>query len=272
MSTQTLEDNQTDETIEDQAQELDSELDHSDESTQEPEGEVVPTFGDDVDTDKSTVDWVRNLREVNREKERENRELRARLKQLEPKVELGAKPTLAGCDYDEERFEKELESYNERKLQQTAEERKRQEQIDKENAAWQAKLNDYNTSKAKLGLSDYDDAEDVVKSILSPQQQAILIQHIKSHAMMVYALGKNPGKARELAATENLIEFAFKARDLESQMKTTTRKPAVQPEKRITGGGPTSGAITSRLDELRKEAEKTGDYTKLVAFKRKNKK
>jgi len=52
-------------------------------------------------------------------------------------------------------------------------------------------------------------------------------------------------------------------------LKVTNRKPATAPEKVLTGTGSTSGSVDSTLDKLRAEAEKTGDYTKVTAYKRK---
>jgi hypothetical protein len=65
------------------------------------------------------------------------------------------------------------------------------------------------------------------------------------------------------------VKFAFAVSKLESQLKVTNRKPATTPEKVLTGTGSTSGSVDSTLDKLRAEAEKTGDYTKVTAYKRK---
>jgi hypothetical protein len=53
---------------------------------------------------------------------------------------------------------------------------------------------------------------------------------------------------------------------METQMRTQSRKPASAPETRISGSAPSSGAET-QLNKLREQAEKTGDYTKVIAYK-----
>ena len=46
------------------------------------------------------------------------------------------------------------------------------------------------------------------------------------------------------------------------------KKPATPPETRVTGNGRVSGAVDATLERLRAEAERTGDYTKVAAYKR----
>ena len=50
-------------------------------------------------------------------------------------------------------------------------------------------------------------------------------------------------------------------------MKVTNRKAAPPPEKTVRGNGAVSGTVDSQLERLRAEAEKTGNYTKVNAYK-----
>jgi hypothetical protein len=50
-------------------------------------------------------------------------------------------------------------------------------------------------------------------------------------------LGKHPEKLRQLASIADPIEFAFAAAKLEGQTKMERRKPATQPESRVSGAG-----------------------------------
>ena len=85
--------------------------------------------------------------------------------------------------------------------------------------------------------------------------------------MVIYALGKNVKKAQALAAIEDPIEFAFAISDLEKDLKVTKRKTAPAPEKTVRGNAAVSGTVNSQLERLRAEAEKTGNYTKVAAYK-----
>ncbi len=84
-------------------------------------------------------------------------------------------------------------------------------------------------------------------------------------------LAKIPKKAKELADLGETVEFAFEAGFLEATVNIENRKAQVLPEKKVTGSGRISGSVDKTLDRLRSDAEKTGDYSKVFAYKRKNK-
>lgn len=238
--------------------------------------EVVVTIGEetpptDDEQHAQAPEWVRELRKKNREDQKRIRELEERLSaatgaETKP-VQLGAKPTLEACDYDAEKYEAELEQWYQRKRKvdeaaaQAEAERKAQDE------AWQAKLSSYNKAKTELKVKDFDDAEGTVQEALSTTQQGIILQGAENPALVIYALGKNPKKAQELAAIKDPVKYAFAVAKLETQLKVTNRK-APPPERTVQGTGSKSGAVDSTLERLRAEAEKTGDYTKVTAYKR----
>ena len=84
----------------------------------------------------------------------------------------------------------------------------------------------------------------------------------------VYALGKNPKKLAELASIKDPVRFAVAVAKLETQLKVSTRKPPPPPPKITSGSAPVSGSVDSTLERLRAEAERTGDYTKVIQYKR----
>lgn len=235
--------------------------------------EIAVTFGEEPAPEaeeKKAPEWVKNVRELNRKLERKNRELEAQLRAATPNPvqQLGNKPTLQDFDYDSGKYEEALASWFEKKRkvdEQAAQAKKEEEQ---KAAEWQARLSAYGEAKTKIKAPDYEDAESTVTDLLDVTQQGIIIHGAKDPAMLVYALGKNEAKAKELAAIKDPVKFAFAVAQLEMQMKVTTRKPATQPERVITGNGRPSGTIDPALDRLREEAARTGDYTKVNAYKR----
>lgn len=245
----------------------------------EDEGsEVVVSIGEEAspasnEDESKAPEWVRELRKNYRTVEKENRELREKLNAVtgatQKPVELGKKPTLEECDYDAEQFERELEAWHNRKLEAEQQERKKKDEAEAANRAWQATLEGYGKAKGELKVKDFDDAEDIVKDTLSVTQQGIILQGCKNPALVVYALGKNPKKAKELASITDPVKYAFAVANLENQLKVTNRKAAPPPEKtvRSTGGAAVSGTVDSTLERLRTEAEKTGDYSKVHAYK-----
>lgn len=218
---------------------------------------------------------------------RRYREQQKRLKELEAKVSgevsapaLPPKPTLEDCDYDAAAFEEKLERWYSAKREHDAAEEQAKRIQEEAERRWQAKLSTYEEGKEKLGAKDYDEAEATVSEILSAPFPGIMAEDVrigiikqgaKDPAALVYALGKNPAKAQELAAISDPVEFAWKAASLEASMKVVRGK-APPPERKVTGSVPgVAGAMDDTLERLRAEAAKTGDYSKVMAYKRQHK-
>lgn len=253
----------------------------TEEAESEGEDEIVVTIGDEPPSSEDqeeglkgpAPEWVKELRKANREKERRIKELEAKLTTSAPETKpepLGNKPKLEDFDYDSEKFEQELESWYDRKRQHEAEQAKRQEAEQAQQREWQAKLDAYNSEKSKIKVKDYDDAEGIVQEVLNQTQQGIILHGADNAALLVYALGKNPKKAKELAAINDPVKFAFAVAKLEKELKVTNRK-APPPEKTVAGSAPVSGAVTgSRLDQMKAKAQQTGDWSEYFAAKRKS--
>jgi len=238
------------------------------------ESEVVVTIGEEPpppEEEKQAPEWVRELRKNHRELVRENRELKEKLNtgsaaETKPAA-IGQKPKLEDFDYDTEKFEQELAKWYDRKRDADNATAKAEEAAKASQAAWQAKLDAYAKAKAELKVKDYDDAEATAQELFNVTQQGIVLQGAENPALVIYALGKNPKKAKELSSITDPVKFAFAVAKLETQLKVTNRKAPPPPEKTVQGSGSTSGAVDSNLDRLRAEAEKTGDYSKVIAYK-----
>lgn len=245
------------------------------EQTKNEDDEVVVSIGEESpphEGDTRAPEWVRELRKQSREKERRIRELEAQLQtaaQTEKKpVVLGAKPKLEDHDYDAEKFEAALDDWYERKraADQEAEKARQAEQAQRD--VWQARLESYGKARAELKVKDFEDAESTAQEILDVTQQGIVVQGADNSALVIYALGKNPKRAKEIAGIKDHINFAFAVAKLEKELKVTNRKAAPPPERTVHGTGRVSGAVDSTLERLRAEAERTGDMTKVLAYKR----
>ena len=235
--------------------------------------EVVVSIGEEAPPPEEHTpapEWVKELRKTNREKERRIRELEARLQttQIENKpITLGKKPTLEDHDYDAERFEASLADWFERKRQADEANAKQEAEVMNQQKAWQSKLDGYTKAKAELRVKDYEDAEEVAQQLLSVVQQGVVLQGAENPALVVYALGKNPAKAKELAEIKDPVKFAFAVAKLEKELKVSNRRQAPAPERIVTGTGRSSGAVDSTLERLREEAARTGNMTKVIQYK-----
>jgi hypothetical protein len=261
------------------------------EDTQQPtaqaEGEQAQATEDEGDTDDVIVsigeeapppeeqpahapEWVRELRKTNRELQRQNRELQSKLQTTSTEtkpVVLGTKPKLEDFDYDADQFETALANWFERKRQADEANARQEAEVMTQQKAWQAKLEGYGKAKAELRVKDFEDAEAVAQELFNVTQQGVMLQGADNPALVVYALGKNPKKAKELADIKDPVKFAFAVAKLEKDLKVTNRKAAPPPERVVSGTGRSSGAVDSTLERLREEAARTGNMTKVIQYK-----
>lgn len=216
-------------------------------------------------------DWVRELRRQHRELQRKVREYESREQAPATPAAiptLGAKPKLEEHDYDTDKYEAALESWYKKRDAVEAAKREQQRQVEEQTKSWQAKLDSYGKAKADLKVRDYEDAEATVQDTLSVVQQGVVLQGAENPALVVYALGKNPKKAKELAGIADPVKFAFAIAKLESQLKVTaSRKPPAPERSTPSGNAPISGTTDSTLERLRNEALRTGDMTKVIRYK-----
>jgi len=242
---------------------------------------VVITIGDEAPQvanedeieGKPAPQWVKELRKQARELARENRELKqaqqAAQQAAQPQpIEVGPEPKLEDFDYDGTAYRDALLAWNGRKTQAEEQAKKVREEQEAAAAAWNQKLTAYKTASAALKVDDFEGAEHVVQSTLSQLQQNVILHGVDKPELIVYALGSNPAKAKELAAIKDPVKFAIALGRLETQLKVTPRKQPPAPERQVrnTTGGNT--AVDNTLARLEAEADRTGDRSKVAAYKR----
>ena len=244
--------------------------------------ELVITIGgatppqEEDDEHQAAPPWVKDLRKANRDKDKELRELKQRLadKEAAAKPAAGAltKPTLEDCGYDEAEFERRFSEFQTQQSS-VAEARRKKEVEEKEASdAWATKVNSHQEKAKALKQKDYEEMESDVTTQFSQMQQGILIDAADDSALIVYALGKYPAKLKELAAITNPVKFAFALAKLEMQLKATPRKTPPPAENAQRGSAPiTAGATSKELARLEAEADKTGDRSKVIAYRRQQK-
>lgn len=275
-----IEDSDVSEEIDSEESEPATIQDNEDED--DDEEDRIVTIGDEtpdeeVEEPKSDPQkLVKKLRGVTRGLEKKNRALQkqleanARATETIKPVELGEKPTLKSCGYDDAKYEQEILNYADRKRKVEEEAAKKAEAAEKANEAWQSKQKHYVDLKKEHSFKDFEDVEELVSTTFSQTQQGIIVSGADDAALVVYALGKNPKKLEELAKIEDPVEFAFKVAKLETQLKVKSKK-APKPETRVKTGksGGISGTADKTLERLRAEADRTGDFTKVTEYKRK---
>lgn len=262
----------------------------TEEELEEEDEEVTVTIDGDepseeetraAEEEKTAPQWVRDVRKANKELAKKSREDERRIRELEERLNkpataqelpaLGKKPTMEDedIDWDSEKFEQKLTAWHDRKREIDNAETQQRQQADAQKAEWDGKLKAYGEAKVKLKVADFDDAESIVMGMFDQTQQGIIIDAMDNPAMVIYALGRNKKTAERLAAIKKPTQFLREMARLEdTKLKVQSKKSAPPPEKTVSGQGRISGAVDSTLEKLREEAVKTGDSSKVIAYKR----
>ena len=267
--------------IEDEDVIVEEEVETSEAPSDEQEDQTEDTESDDVivsigeeapppEEQTQAPEWVRELRKTNRELQRQNRELQGKLQttttEIKPVV-LGKKPSLEDHDYDAEKYEEALTTWFDSKRRADEINARQQADVMTQQKDWQAKLDGYSKAKAELKVKDFEDAEAIAQELFNVTQQGVMLQGADNPALVVYALGKNPKKAKELSEIKDPVKFAFAVAKLEKDLKVTNRRAAPPPERVVSGTGRVSGAVDSTLERLRDEAARTGNMTKVIQYR-----
>jgi alanyl-tRNA synthetase len=233
-------------------------------------GDVIISLGEPQAEQAAPPDpapkWVRELRQRVREQEREIKQLKAKASPAPDVPKLGPKPKLEDFDYDPEKFEAAFDTWSARKRAADDHNRKAQEAEQASAQAFEVKRQGYRKGLAELPVADAEDAHETVSSVLSATQQGIILHVAADPAKLVYALGKNPTELDRLAGITDYITLAAEIARMEAKV-TTTKRPAVQPEKKLSNTGSAAGSGNKALERLRSEADRTGDYTNVLKYK-----
>ena len=241
------------------------------------DGEAPSQDDDASDADDAEQDpaeapkWVKDTRAKNREMARRVKELEAQLAQV-PKapepvaVALGDKPTWPNEEFDPEKFGADLEAWNARKAihDQTVATAKKSAEDDR--ALWQNRITDMDAKGAKYRA--YPQAKAALITILSQDQQSMIVDAANDPSLVVAALGLNPSKAKALADIKNPAKFCAEIARLELKMNATPRAPQTKPDRVISGTGRSPTSTNANLTRLQEKAAETGDYSAYFAAKR----
>lgn len=239
------------------------------------DGEEPPKQDDDPYRGQPAPEWVKELRVRDKENQKRIKELESELSihRKPQEIQLGEKPTLESAGYDTDEFERQLTDWHNKKIQFDQQEQAKKAEQEKVVQQWQERVKSYETKKTaiKAKVHDYDEAEEIARDALNQTQLGILISGAENPELLTYHLGKNPAKAKELAAIQDPIQFAFKLAKIDAQVKVQQRKPTTSPEKKVEGSAPLSGIVDAKEAELEKKALKTGDRTELIQYRKSKK-
>lgn len=249
--------------------------DHQQADTGDEEGEtLVVTIGDQKPPEEDENLNFKQLRDNRRELARENRELKRQLDATRGTTQqestLGAKPKLEDFNYDTTQYETATEAWLLKKADTDAKTRDAKTAQERADAQWNEKLNSYGTAKEafKTRAPDFPDAEIAIEGALSKVQQGLLLKASKDAPLLIYALYKTPARLKELAAMADPVDFTAELVRTEAQLKVSNKEGRTQAETRIGGTVAVGSGGDAHLEKLRAEAARTGDISKVTAYKR----
>lgn len=233
--------------------------------------ETVITFGDEeapASKEEPAPAWVKDLRTNQKRLTKENREMKAALEAKSETDTLGTKPTLEACEHDSKKYEEQLDAWHEKKS--GIDQKKKVVEADqkRQDDAWRSQLEKHKEKITALGISDYDETEDIAREALTVTQQGIVLQGADNSAAVNYALGKRPEKLKELAAIKDPIKFATAMSKFEGQLKVKKRTAAAAPEEKLESSGAPSPKSNDKLEKMLEKARKTGEYGDVIAYKK----
>lgn len=228
------------------------------------------TFGDedpDPDPEVNDSSVIRRMRQELREAKKKLAE--AEKSKAPPTIEVGEKPTLESCGYDEDAFAEKLSGWHERKQAAERQQETQAEENRRINEAWQQDLAAFEQKKGRLEFDDRDEAIDTATSSFNVVQQAVIVKAADDPALLLYALAKSEAKRDELAKIHDPIKMAAAVARIEGAIKVTKGRKAPAPDKPATGSASVSAAASDKqLEKLEKDAARTGDRTKLIEYKK----
>lgn len=229
------------------------------------------SFDDDGDSDEKdpfagqkAPQWIKDTRKENRELKRQLRQLQQRESQQFEQQVLREKPTLDDHDYDSDAFEQDYAQWLTEKQQVDAQVHAERQKYQQYHERYKA---DVDAIKAKA--PDYDEIELSVVDVLSEQKQGLLQMLVDNPAKVVYALGKNsPAQLERLSKLDD-IQFAKQIVLMEQQMSSKTKsRNQNKPKPKTHELEGAAGGADTRLAKLEAEADRTGDRSKVAAYKK----
>lgn len=211
--------------------------------------EIPLTEEDDDHVDgKPAPQWVKDLRKNNREKDKELRELRRQLEQIQTKPAeaqqpqsdvIPPKPTLESCEYDEAAFEQAMTDWHEKKGRAEQQKQQQQRQQQEYQQRFQQRIEAHKQRAAKLPVKDYQEMEEIVRAEVPDLHKEILIHCAdEGSELIAYGLGKSQQLRQRVAAETDPIRAAFLLGQISKQVSLAPKpKKAIKPEPEVRGGG-----------------------------------
>ncbi len=234
------------------------------------QGEPFIGFSDEEGDPEPETPLIKKLRDQNRKLSRElSATRRTPQNDADPEPTVPARPHLErDFNFDQDRFDEALDTYEAAKEARIRWEAREEKRKDERQRAAEDQSRSIEQQKKSLGVADYDVHAATVHATLSDAQIGVLLTGCDNPAALIYALGRSPAKLEAVAAEGNLAKFAVALGALQKDLKMGRKRPP-EPETQVHGSSASIGDNADKeLARLEKEADRTNDRSKVIAYKR----
>lgn len=211
-----------------------------------------PDANQEEDEGKGLVKHLRSEIKTRNDELRAKDEEIARLRQISQPVAEPVKPTLEGCDYDDAKYESELDKYYTNKRAFDDSKKQQEEQQKQFMAKHNELLGKYEAAKKALKVKGFDVAEKRFLDEVPENVQGMILHYAEKPEIVALALGTNADLRKKFAEVKDPIAFGKMLRDIERDArllpkgkkkpvssapeakKTTTAKPQTKEDLAFT--------------------------------------
>jgi hypothetical protein len=239
---------------------------------QQEDEEPEISFGDEPEGEEEAPDLPKRLRTEIKERDRRllaaERELdELRRKTAPTPIEVGPRPRLEDFDYDEDKHNAALDDYEDRKVQAALQ---KQNEVKDDGLVEEAQTDVAKFQQSVQALT-YPDAKDIVASVGEAMPAALqyaVAATALDPATFIYAMGKHPAKLQELLAIKNPTKQIAAIVRMEASMKVGQGRKAPEPDRPQRGNAGSIVKADKKLEQLEKDAARTGDRTELIRYRK----
>lgn len=233
----------------------------------EDDGEEYLAFGDEPEqSPEPETDLVKRLRKEIRDRDKKLAQFSKQPQGEEPIV-VGNRPTIEECEFDQEEFDRRFEEWEQRREARRQQDQRIEQSQQQQQERWQQVQNSYQQAKQKLPFADKQEAERAAFDELTDIQQAVIASVADNPALVIYAAGKSATKLAEIASIDDPLKLAKYIGRMEASMTVKKRARPPQPDTPLKGGT-ISASADKHEAKLEKEAERTGDRTALIKYRK----
>lgn len=233
------------------------------------------SFGDDEpeEEEDEAPDLPKKLRNEIKDRDRQLVVMRQQLddaqrKSAPVKVEVGPKPRLEDFDYDEDKWDVAVDAWSDTKVQAAIQE----QTAVKDDGLLEEAQNDvakFQTGIQSLAFADAKQVTEAVASALPANLQYVIAATANDPATFTYALGKHPARLQEILSIKNPTKQIAAIVRMEATLKVGQSRKAPEPDRPQRGNASSATKPDKELARLQGDAQRTGDYTEYLAYKRK---